>query len=61
MSEDIICPISLSPTVYRILKKKAKLQGRAARIHLDFLLRDLFSKEISEEENEENEDDGLFK
>ena len=53
MSEDIVCPIALSPTVYRILKKKAKLQGRAARIHLDFILRDLFSKEIAEEENED--------
>jgi len=55
MSEDIICPISLSPTVYRILKKKAKLQGRAARFHLDFILRDLFAKDISEEENEDND------
>ena len=50
MLEEFKHPISLSPTIYEILKKEAKLQGRAARIHLDFVLREVYSKELSEGE-----------
>jgi len=57
MFEEFTNQILLTPTVYRILKKDAKLNRTSARVRLDIILRDFFSKEISEEENE---DDGLF-
>ena len=57
MFEEFTNQILLTPTVYRILKKDAKLNRTSARVRLDIILRDFFSKEISEEENK---DDDLF-
>jgi hypothetical protein len=54
MLEESICPISLTPTVYKILKEKAKANRYPARTYLDIILRELFLEEIVAIENEDS-------
>ena len=55
MSEDFTCQITLTPTIYKILKERAKLERYSARVYLDILLRDAFSKEIKALENDSDD------
>jgi hypothetical protein len=52
MSEDFTCQITLTPTIYKILKERAKLERYSSRVYLDILLRDVFSKQIKALEND---------
>lgn len=52
MLEEFTNQILLTPTVYKILKDKAKLKRSSARVCLDIILRELFLEEIKAHEND---------
>jgi len=59
MFEEFTNQILLTPTIYSILKEDAKLNRTSARVRLDIILREVYSKQLID--REENEDEGLFK
>ena len=58
MFEEFTNQILLTPTIYSILKEDAKLNRTSARVRLDIILREVYSKQLID--REETEDDGLF-
>lgn len=47
--------IVLTPTIYKILKEKAKFERHSTRVYLDILLHEVFSEDIKRIENENDD------
>jgi hypothetical protein len=55
MFEEFTNQILLTPTIYSILKEDAKLNRSSARVRLDIVLREVYSKQLIDRENEDND------
>lgn len=55
MFEEFTNQILLTPTIYSILKDDAKLNRSSARVRLDIVLREVYSKQLIDRENEDND------
>jgi hypothetical protein len=53
MFEEFTKQILLTPTIYSILKEDAKLNRTSARVRLDIILREAYSKQLIDRENED--------
>ncbi len=57
MLEQFTKQMTLTPTIYKILKEKAQSGRYSTRVYLDILLHDVFAEDIK---RIENKNDDLF-
>jgi hypothetical protein len=55
MSEDFSRQITLTPTIYKILKEKAQIGRYSTRVYLDILLHEVLAEDMRRVENKNND------